>query len=121
MKKDQAKETRIIDAAGKVLGRLASEVAWVLMGKDRATFERHVYSGLPVKIRNASKIKITRKKLEIIYHTRYSGIPGGLRILKASETVFKKGFPELIRLAVYRMLPSNKLRREMMKNLTIEN
>ncbi len=90
-----------------------------LMGKTKATFERNVYTGLNVNVVNASKIKITPKKLAEIYHTRYSGIPGGLRILSGTETLEKKGMGELIKLATYKMLPDNKLRRTMMKNLNI--
>ncbi|MGH7249501.1 MAG: uL13 family ribosomal protein, partial [Minisyncoccia bacterium] len=101
--------------------RVASEVAMSLMGKTKATFERNKYSGFPVKVVNASKLKITAKKLDEIYHTRYSGIPGGLRILKGTETKEKRGLGELIKLATYQMLPGNKLRRIMMKNLKIEN
>src|SRR3989344_8918730 len=111
---------KTIDASGRTLGRVASEAAVTLLGKDNAKFQRHIYSGAPVKIVNASKIKITPKKLEEIYHTRYSGSPGGLRVIKAKETVEKKGYPELLKLAIYHMLPGNKLRREMMKNLKIE-
>ena len=114
-------ETKIIDANGRTLGRVASEVATILMGKNKPTFERNKYSGASVKVINVSKLSITTKKLEEIYHTRYSGIPGGLRILKGSHTVKTKGLKELMRLATYQMLPSNKLRRVMMKNLKIEN
>ena len=114
------KEVKTIDASGMTLGRLASLVAINLLGKTKATFERHVYSGIPVKVVNASKISITPKKLETIQHLRYSGHPGGLRVLKAVETKEKKGMSELVRLATYQMLPGNKLRREMMKNLIIE-
>ncbi len=114
------KEVKTIDASGRTLGRVASEVAMSLMGKTKPTFERNVYSGMPVKVINAGKLRITAKKLESIYHTRYSGIPGGLRILKGTETAEKKGLSELINLATYKMLPSNKLRRTMMKNLKIE-
>jgi large subunit ribosomal protein L13 len=114
-------DEKIIDASGRTLGRVASEVAMSLMGKTKATFERHLYSGFKVKVINASKLKITAKKLEEIYHTRYSGHRGGLRILKGTETAEKKGLKELIKLAVYHMLPGNKLRREMLKNLKIED
>ena len=120
-KQDKKTEEKIINAEGKTLGRVASEIAFLLMGKTRASFERHIYSGLKVKVINASKIKITVKKLEEIYHTRYSGYRGGLRILKGTETVEKKGLKELIKLAVYHMLPGNKLRKAMMKNLKIED
>jgi large subunit ribosomal protein L13 len=121
MKKDQKKEEKIIDAEGKILGRIASEIAVSLMGKIAASFERNIYSGFKVKVINASKLKITDKKLEEIYHTRYSGYRGGLRVLKGTETKDKKGLKELIKLAVYHMLPGNKLRREMMKNLEIKD
>ena len=112
---------KTIDAKDRALGRVASEVAMSLMGKTKATFERNVYSGFPVKVINASKLRITAKKLDEIYHTRYSGIPGGLRILKGTETAEKRGLKELIRLATFQMLPGNKLRRVMMKNLKIED
>ena len=118
---NKIKEKKTMDAAGLTLGRVASVAATYLLGKTSATFERHKYSGFPVKIINAGKIRITPKKLETITHKRYSGIPGGLRVMTAGETVTKKGMKELVRLAVYRMLPGNKLRRIMMKNLEIEN
>ncbi|OGI97153.1 hypothetical protein A3A11_02680 [Candidatus Nomurabacteria bacterium RIFCSPLOWO2_01_FULL_43_15] len=121
--KNKMKDNTIktIDATGRTLGRVASEVAMSLMGKTKATFERNKYSGFPVKVVNASKLRITVKKLEAIYHTRYSGIPGGLRVLKGTKTVEKKGLKELLRLATYQMLPENKLRRTMMKHLTIDD
>ena len=115
------KNTKTIDASGRTLGRVASEVAMSLMGKTKATFERNKYSGMPVKVVNASKIRITTKKLESIYHTRYSGIPGGLRIIPGTETALKRGLKELLKLATEQMLPANKLRRTMMKNLKIED
>ena len=118
---NKTKETKTIDASGRTLGRVASEVAMSLMGKTKPTFERNKYSGLPVVVLNASKLRITTKKLEEIYHTRYSGIPGGLRIIHGTETREKRGLKELIKLATYQMLPDNKLRREMMKNLTIKD
>lgn len=112
---------KVVDASDRTLGRVASEVAMSLMGKTKATFERNKYSGFPVKVINASKLRITAKKLEEIYHTRYSGMRGGLRVLKGTETAEKMGLKELIKLATYQMLPDNKLRRIMMKHLTIED
>ena len=120
-KQEKKKEEKVIDASDRTLGRVASEIASFLMGKNSASYERHLYKGFPVKVVNASKLKITAKKLEEIYHTRYSGYRGGLRILKGTETAEKKGLKELIKLAVYHMLPGNKLRREMMKNLVVED
>lgn len=113
-------EQKIIDASSRTLGRIATEVAMSLMGKTKASFERNVYSGIPVKVINAGKIRITVKKLEEIVHKRYSGMRGGLRILKGIETREKKGMRELVKFATFQMLPDNKLRREMMKNLIVE-
>ena len=121
MKKTEAKEMKTIDASGMALGRVASAVAMSLMGKTKATFERNKYSGFPVKVINASKLRITAKKLDEIFHTRYSGMRGGLRVLKGTETMEKRGLKELIKLATFQMLPDNKLRRVMMKHLTIED
>ena len=114
-------EIKVIDAQNRTLGRVASEVAMSLMGKTKPSFERNVYSGVPVRVINASKLRITPKKLASIYHTRYSGIPGGLRVISGTETAEKKGLSELLVLATYQMLPANKLRRTMMKNLKVEN
>lgn len=122
MKKETVKkEIKTINAEGRTLGRVATEIASELMGKTNPAFERNAYSGFPVKVTNASKLRITTKKLSEIYHNRYSGYPGGLRVTKGKETVEKKGWAELIKLAVYRMLPANKLRKEMLKNLKIED
>ena len=122
MKKEIKKiDTKTIDASERTLGRVASEAAMSLMGKTKPTFERNTYCGMPVKIINAKKLRITVKKLENIYHTRYSGMRGGLRTLSGTETAEKKGLKELIKLAVYKMLPPNKIRREMMKHLKIED
>ena len=71
--KKERKEV-IIDSSGRTLGRVASEVAMSLMGKTQPSFERNKYSGMPVTVVNASKLRITDKKLAEIYHTRYSGI-----------------------------------------------
>ena len=119
MKKNIKKEMKTIDAANRTLGRVASEAAMHLMGKTKPSFERNIYSGFPVTITNASKLRITAKKLDEIYHQRYSGMRGGLRVLKGTETAEKKGLKELIRLATFQMLPGNKLRRVMMKHLII--
>ncbi len=116
----QTIEEKVVNAEGRTLGRVATEVAMNLMGKTKATFVRNAYSGVPVKVINADKLKITNKKLSEIYHTRYSGIPGGLKVMSGHYTKEKKGMKELIKLATFQMLPDNKLRREMMKHLKIE-
>jgi large subunit ribosomal protein L13 len=121
MKRKDTTEPKVIDASGRTLGRVASEVTTTLMGKNKPTFERNKYCGFPVKVVNASKIRITTAKLEEIIHTRYSGMPGGLRIMKGTETAEKKGMKELVRLATFQMLPDNKIRKEMMNHLIIED
>lgn len=116
----EKKEEKVLDASGKTLGRLASMAAVILSGKDNPSYERHIYSGSPLKIVNVRKIRITEEKLESITHKKYSGYPGGLKELSGTEVAEKKGYKELVKHAVHQMLPGNKLRREMMKNLTIE-
>lgn len=120
MQKSKKTTEKTIDASGMAIGRVASIVATALIGKDKVSFVRNMYSGSPVKVVNASKIRITPKKLESLSHNRYSGYPGGLKTISGVYTVKTKGFKELVRLAVDRMLPKNKLKREMLKNLKVE-
>src|SRR3989344_2224938 len=97
----------IIDAQGKKLGRLASEVAYFLMGKHRPSYRRHIESGSNVRIHNASKIDISAAKRLAKTYTRYSGYPGGLRTQRLADVIAKKGYGEAVRKAVYGMLPAN--------------
>lgn len=108
-----------IDAKGKKLGRLASEVAVMLRGKDQSSFERHVMASVRVNITNAGKIETTERKLKHITHKRYSGHPGGLKVLSGSQVAATKGKRELLRKAIYGMLPKNSHRSKIMKHLTI--
>lgn len=108
-----------IDATGKILGRIASEAASVLRGKNEPTFERHLLNTTKVLIENASKLKIPATKLVGKIHTRYTGHPGGLKHLSLEQVIAKKGYGEPLRLAIYGMLPANRLRAELMKHLTI--
>lgn len=108
-----------LDAKGKSLGRVASEAAVLLMGKNDPKFQKHILSGNKVQITNAAKIRMNPKKMKEVKYTRYSGYPGGLKKETMEEVVKKKGYSELFRRAVYGMLPANKLRARMMKNLLI--
>ena len=113
------RKTHQIDAANRSLGRLATEIAMVLRGKNKPTFQPHIDGGDFVEVINASKIKFTGKKLsqrEYITHTMY---PGGLRREKVKD-VFAKNPGEVLRRAVNGMLPKNKLRVEMIKRLIIK-
>ncbi len=108
-----------IDAQNKKLGRVASEAAKILMGKNRADFVRNAIPDVKVKITNASKADILNKKLQEKTYKSYSGYPGGLKERKMKKTVDDKGYKEAFRKAVYGMLPTNKLRPKMIKNLII--
>ncbi|MEK7635430.1 MAG: 50S ribosomal protein L13 [Patescibacteria group bacterium] len=108
-----------IDAQNKKLGRLASEVAVILMGKNRADFARNTIPEVKVKVSNAGKIFVTNKKQESETYMNYSGYPGGLRERSMKKVISDKGMKEVLRIAVRGMLPKNKLRDRMMKNLII--
>jgi len=111
---------QIIDAKNKILGRVASQAAILLRGKDKSSFQRHLSPDQKIKIINASLIKLSGKKLDDKEYHRHSGWPGGLKTENARRVIGKKGAGEIIRLAVYGMLPANKLRPKLMKNLIIE-
>ena len=98
----------IIDAAGKTLGRLASEAASIIRGKHKPDFTPHVDTGDFVVVINASKIVLTGNKLLDKKYYRHSHYPGGLKVTTAGDMLKNK--PErLIELAVYGMLPKNRL------------
>lgn len=108
-----------IDAADRSLGRVASEAAVALMGKNRATYERNIAPSVKVNIVNASKAKISQKKRKDKIYTNYTGHPGGLRKIPMEKVIEKKGYAEVFRKAVYGMIRANKLRKGIMKNLTV--
>jgi len=110
---------KTIDAENKIIGRIASEAAMALMGKDKADYQPNVDPTTKVLIENASKAKISQKKLKTKIYTRYTQYPGGLRKRTLEELIEKKGYGEVFRKAVYGMLPDNKLRKLMMNNLEI--
>lgn len=109
-----------INAKGEKLGRLASKAASFLMGKNKSDFARNKVAEVEVKITNASKLEISESKKEGTIYTHYTGYPSGLRKETMGKLIDKKGYKEIVKKAVYGMLPSNKLRKEMMKHLTIE-
>ncbi len=109
-----------IDAKGRVPGRVATEVATILMGKNRTDFARNKNPDVEVEVLSASKMTLSPKKLkEKMYYT-HSGYPGNLKIRSQAQIVSTKGASEVLRRAVYGMLPKNKLRPRMMKNLKIK-
>ena len=108
-----------IDATGRSMGRVAAEAAVVLRGKDPPAFERNKSPDVRVTIVNASKIKMLPKKLREKKYKSYSGYPGGLKETTMERLVEKAGFKAVFENAVYGMLPSNKLRKDLLKHLTI--
>jgi large subunit ribosomal protein L13 len=108
----------VLDASGKVLGRLASEVASRLRGKHKPEFTPHVDTGDYIIVINAEKIQVTGKKeREKVYHT-YSGYQSGLKTASVRE-VRAKNPEQLIELAVKGMLPKNPLGRQMFRKLKV--
>jgi large subunit ribosomal protein L13 len=108
----------VVDAAGKTLGRLASEVASILRGKHKPIYTPHVDTGDHVIIINAEKIELTGKKLTDKIYYRHSQHPGGLKSRTALE--MRTNYPEkMLELAIRGMLPKGKLGRQMFKKLYV--
>jgi large subunit ribosomal protein L13 len=108
----------IVDASDKILGRLAARVAAVLKGKHKAIYTPHMDTGDGVIVINASKIKVTGRKLKQKVYRRFSGYPGGLREVTL-EVMLKKKPATVIMLAVKRMLPQGPLGRDLVKKLKV--
>ncbi len=113
-------KTHTIDATNKPLGRLSSEVAALLNSKDSVNFVKNRVEEVTVKVINAKSIKLTGNKMKESLHKTYSGFPGGLKLKTLDNVVENKGFGELIKHAVYGMLPKNILQDIRIKNLIIE-
>jgi|SRR3989338_6763016 len=109
----------IIDAAGKSLGRIASEAAKALMGKTTPDYTPHILSNVHVKIVNAGKISMRDKKRTAKTYQTYSGYPGGRKLEGFSNLSKRRGAGEPIRRAVRRMLPRNSFLKPRLKNLEI--
>lgn len=108
----------VVDAKNKILGRLATRLATVLMGKHRPTYTPHVDTGDFVVVTNAKKIKVTGKKLEDKNYRKYTGYSDGLREVPL-QTMLSKKPEQVIYLAVKRMLPQTKLGDHMLKKLKV--
>lgn len=112
------RETHDIDATGEVLGRLSSRIAILLLGKHRVDFAPNADNGDAVRVTNASKIRLTGKKMEQKEYKSFSGYPGGLKS-RIAKDVFARDPAWMIKNAVSHMLPNNRLRDARMKRLTI--
>jgi large subunit ribosomal protein L13 len=108
----------VVDATDQTLGRLASRIAMVLRGKNKATFTPHVDTGDFVVVVNASKVSLTGRKLDQKKYQHYSGYPGGLKTATARDV--RVDDPErMFREAVKGMLPKNRLARQLIKKLRV--
>jgi large subunit ribosomal protein L13 len=108
----------LFDAQGKVLGRLATQAAKILSGRDKVDYTPHIDGGDFVVVINSDKIRVTgQKDILKIYH-RFSGYPGGITSISFADQM-KKDSTKIIKSALYGMLPKNKLRKGMMKRLLV--
>lgn len=108
----------LIDAKGANLGRLSTQIARLLMGKNKPTYSPHVVTGDVVVVINCAKIKVTGNKLEDKRYYRHSGYPGGIKQETLRE-MLEKHPNRVIEHSVAGMLPKNKLQAEMLKNLKV--
>ena len=124
MKTYQAKKEELdrkwylINAEGKVLGRLSTELAKILKGKNKPTYTPHLDTGDFVIVVNAGKVTLTGKKLKDKTYYHHTGYPGGIKQMNAEKLLAKKP-TEMIRMAVKGMLPKNSLGRQMIRKLKI--
>jgi large subunit ribosomal protein L13 len=115
---DLKKKWYVADAGDVVLGRLSARIASVLRGKHKAIYTPHTDTGDYVIVINAEKVKLTGNKLQQKTYERYSGYPGGLRVVNARTLLASKP-EEVIKLSVKGMLPKNALGRKMLKKLKV--
>lgn len=108
----------IIDAEGKRLGRVATEAASILLGKDQVDVVRHLVAPVTVKIQNASKLDISERREQETFQT-YSGYPGGLKSETLGHLAHRRGYAEVVTRVISGMLPKNKLHKPRMKNLEV--
>ena len=108
----------VVDATDMVLGRLAAKVSMILQGKNKPTYAPHVDTGDFVIVLNADKVRVTGKKADVLEYDTYSRYPGG-RHLYSYKTMNQLHPERVIELAVKRMLPKNKLGRNMLTKLKI--
>ena len=117
-KEDVERKWLVIDAEDKVVGRLATQIATILRGKNKPIFTPHVDTGDFVVVVNADKVRFTGKKWNQKKYYRHSGYPGGLKEIVAQKLLQQKP-EEIIRHAVWGMIPHNRLGRKMIKKLKI--
>jgi large subunit ribosomal protein L13 len=115
---DIKREWHLVDAEGKTLGRLASEIAKILRGKNKPIYTPHLDTGDYVIVVNAEKIHVTGKKKDQKFYHRHSGYPGGLTSISLREQL-KRHPTRVIRSAVWGMIPHNRLGRATIRKLKV--
>lgn len=110
-----------IDATGRSLGRVASEAAVLLRGKVDASYERHTVPLVKVEIVHADKLALSERRLTGTTHRTHSGAPGGEKVETLQHLIARRGIDEALKRAIKGMLPANRLRPLMLKNLSIKN
>lgn len=120
MTKQVIRKIQKLDATGQAPGRLASEIAQLLIGKHKPEYVPHVDMGDTVEIENVDKMKATGKKMEQKEYIRHTGYPGGIKRASMQKIWDTKGPAEVLRRTVKNMLPKNKLQKERMKRLIIK-
>lgn len=108
----------LFDARGKVLGRLATQIATILIGKDKVTYAPHIDGGDFVVVINTDGVEVTGNKGEQKIYHRFSGYPGGITSISLNDQM-KKDSRKVLWQAVYNMLPKNKLRDKMLTRLLL--
>ncbi len=108
----------VLDATDQILGRLATKIATVLMGKHKPTYTPHVDTGDFVVVTNAGKVRVTGRKADVMVYPRYSYYPGGYKEIPYKR-VLERHPERILQEAVRRMLPKNALGRKMLKKLKV--
>ena len=111
-------KTYTIDAAGKRLGKVATEAASVLLGKNNPAYARHIMEDVKVEITNASKLDISEKRSTEIYQS-FSGYPGGRRTETLDHLGKRLGYTEVLKRTIGGMLPTNKHKKPLLHKLVI--
>ncbi len=116
---DIDKKWILVDAEGVVLGRMASQIALILLGKHKPSYTPHMDCGDNVVVINAGKVKLTGKKLKDKIYYRHTGYPGGIKERRAGEILAGKYPERVVQKAIERMIPGGPLGRRQLKNLRV--
>jgi large subunit ribosomal protein L13 len=116
--KDIERNWHLVDAKGAILGRMATKIVGLLMGKHKPTYSNHMDMGDYVVVVNAGKVEVTGRKRKQKVYQKHSGYPGGFKEISFEKMITEQP-ARVIELAVKRMLPDNRLRQERMRRLKV--